>query len=113
MRRHLAAQARTGRSGVAAIGVAQEFQNVFAAARRKGRTGSRGSPSPRPTGSAGGVGELARGEAGLTPEASREVLWRGEPAEEGDARHRGDALADQGACMLYPTVRQVLSGGLP
>ena len=30
MRRHLAAQARTGRSGVAAIGVAQEFQNVFA-----------------------------------------------------------------------------------
>ena len=29
MRRHLAAQARTGRSGVAAIGVAQEFQNVF------------------------------------------------------------------------------------
>ena len=30
MRRHVAAQARTGRSGVAAIGVAQEFQNVFA-----------------------------------------------------------------------------------
>jgi hypothetical protein len=29
MRPHLAAQARTGRSGVAAIGVAQEFQNVF------------------------------------------------------------------------------------
>lgn len=29
MRRYLAAQARTGRSGVAAIGVAQEFQNVF------------------------------------------------------------------------------------
>ena len=31
MRRYVAAQARTGRSGVAAIGVAQEFQNVFAA----------------------------------------------------------------------------------
>jgi hypothetical protein len=31
MRPYLAAQARTGRSGVAAIGVAQEFQNVFAA----------------------------------------------------------------------------------
>lgn len=30
MRRYLAAQARTGRSGVAAIGVAQEVQNVFA-----------------------------------------------------------------------------------
>ncbi len=30
MRRYVAAQARTGRSGVAAIGVAQEFQNVFA-----------------------------------------------------------------------------------
>ena len=30
MRRHVAAQARTGRSGVAAFGVAQEFQNVFA-----------------------------------------------------------------------------------
>jgi hypothetical protein len=35
MRRHVAAQARTGRSGVAAIGVAQEFQNVFAAAMRE------------------------------------------------------------------------------
>jgi hypothetical protein len=34
MRRHLAAQARTGRSGVAAIGIAQEYQNVFAATRR-------------------------------------------------------------------------------
>lgn len=34
MRRHLAAQARTGRSGVAAIGVAQEFQNVFASVQR-------------------------------------------------------------------------------
>jgi hypothetical protein len=31
MRRYVAAQERTGRSGVAAIGVAQEFQNVFAA----------------------------------------------------------------------------------
>jgi hypothetical protein len=29
MRRYVLAQARTGRSGVAAIGVAQEFQNVF------------------------------------------------------------------------------------
>jgi hypothetical protein len=35
MKRHLAAQARTGRSGVAAIGVAQEFQNVFAAHQRQ------------------------------------------------------------------------------
>jgi hypothetical protein len=35
MRRHIAAQARTGRSGVAAIGVAQEFQNVFAAHQRQ------------------------------------------------------------------------------
>jgi hypothetical protein len=35
MRRHLAAQAKTGRSGVAAIGVAQEFQNVFAATKRE------------------------------------------------------------------------------
>jgi len=35
MRRHLAAQARTGRSGVAAIGMAQEFQNVFAATQRQ------------------------------------------------------------------------------
>ena len=31
MRPYLARQAATGRSGVAAIGVAQEFQNVFAA----------------------------------------------------------------------------------
>jgi hypothetical protein len=39
MRRHLAAQAATGRSGVAAIGVAQEFQNVFAANQRQGGNG--------------------------------------------------------------------------
>jgi hypothetical protein len=39
MRRYLSRQAKTGRSGVAAIGVAQEFQNVFAAARREGSNG--------------------------------------------------------------------------
>jgi hypothetical protein len=39
MRRHIAAQAKTGRSGVAAIGVAQEFQNVFAATQRRGNNG--------------------------------------------------------------------------
>ena len=39
MRPYLAAQARTGRSGVAAIGIAQEFQNVFAANRREGSNG--------------------------------------------------------------------------
>lgn len=39
MRRHIAAQARTGRSGVAAIGVAQEFQNVWSANRREGHNG--------------------------------------------------------------------------
>jgi hypothetical protein len=38
MRRYLAAQAATGRSGVAAIGVAQEFQNVFAASKRQDGT---------------------------------------------------------------------------
>ena len=36
MRRHILAQERTGRSGVAAIGVAQEYQNVFAANKREG-----------------------------------------------------------------------------
>jgi hypothetical protein len=35
MRRHVAAQAGTGRSGVAAIGVAQEFQNVFVSIKRE------------------------------------------------------------------------------
>jgi hypothetical protein len=42
MRPYVAAQAGTGRSGVAAIGVAQEYQNVFAAHRRedRGRTGN-------------------------------------------------------------------------
>jgi len=35
MARYVAAQAATGRSGVAAIGVAQEYQNVFAATRRE------------------------------------------------------------------------------
>jgi len=39
MRRYLAAQARTGHSGVAAIGVAQEFQNVFAAHQRQAPNG--------------------------------------------------------------------------
>ncbi|HEY5855983.1 MAG TPA: hypothetical protein VIW24_18575 [Aldersonia sp.] len=39
MRRYLSRQAKTGRSGVAAIGVAQEFQNVFAATRREGSNG--------------------------------------------------------------------------
>ena len=39
MRPYLARQARTGRSGVAAIGIAQEFQNVFSSAQRKGDSG--------------------------------------------------------------------------
>ena len=39
MRPYLARQAATGRAGVAAIGVAQEFQNVFTAAHRTGRNG--------------------------------------------------------------------------
>ena len=39
MRPYLARQARTGRSGVAAIGIAQEFQNVFAATKRVGHNG--------------------------------------------------------------------------
>ena len=39
MRRYLDARARTGRSGVAAIGVAQEYQNVFAANERDRSTG--------------------------------------------------------------------------
>jgi hypothetical protein len=39
MRRHLDAQARTGQSGVAAIGVAQEFQNVFAGNQHHGNNG--------------------------------------------------------------------------
>ncbi|GAB7005666.1 hypothetical protein JCM18899A_31390 [Nocardioides sp. AN3] len=38
MRRYVSAQARTGRSGVAAVGVAQEFQNVFAATQRQTST---------------------------------------------------------------------------
>jgi hypothetical protein len=36
---YLARQAATGRSGVAAIGTAQEFQNVFAASQRTGHNG--------------------------------------------------------------------------
>ena len=39
MRPYLARQARTGRSGEAAIGTAQEFQNVFAASQRTGHNG--------------------------------------------------------------------------
>ncbi len=35
---HIARQAKTGVSGVAAIGFAQEFQSVFAASRREGST---------------------------------------------------------------------------
>jgi hypothetical protein len=39
MRRYIGAQAATGRSGVAAIGVAQEYQNVFAANQRQASNG--------------------------------------------------------------------------
>ena len=39
MGRYLAAQAATGRSGVLAIGVAQEYQNVFAATQRERSSG--------------------------------------------------------------------------
>ena len=39
MGRYLDAQAKTGRSGVAAIGVAQEYQNVFASTERSGTDG--------------------------------------------------------------------------
>jgi hypothetical protein len=45
------AQEATSRSAVAAIGVAQGFQNDLAVTQRRGRKGCRGSPSPsRPTG---------------------------------------------------------------
>ncbi|MDN5861112.1 MAG: hypothetical protein L0H84_21110, partial [Pseudonocardia sp.] len=40
MRRYIAAQARTGRSGVAAIGVAQEYAKVFTGTQRAGSTGA-------------------------------------------------------------------------
>jgi hypothetical protein len=40
MRPHLARQAATGRSGVAAVGVAQEFQRVWTAYERQTRTGA-------------------------------------------------------------------------
>jgi hypothetical protein len=50
MRPYLNAQAATGRSGVAAIGVAQEYARVFVGSRRNDAPdGSPGSPSPRPT----------------------------------------------------------------
>lgn len=39
MRRYMAAQEKTGRSAVTAIGVAQEYQNVFAAYQRQGANG--------------------------------------------------------------------------
>ena len=50
MRQYLARQAATGRSGVAAIGVAQEFQRVFTVHRNDGAQRRRGSPSPWPSG---------------------------------------------------------------
>jgi hypothetical protein len=49
MRGYVAAQARTGRSGVAAIGVAQELQNVFAAAEHHRSGGPTGLQSSWPT----------------------------------------------------------------
>lgn len=39
MRRYMLAQERTGRSGVVAVGVAQEYQNVFASSEREGSNG--------------------------------------------------------------------------
>lgn len=51
MRRHVAAQAATGRAGVAAIGVAQEFQRCSPRPRhRPAVVGRRTSPGARPTG---------------------------------------------------------------
>jgi hypothetical protein len=50
MRRYLAARAATGRPGVAAIGVAQEFAPVFVGTQRPEATGRRGRRSARPTG---------------------------------------------------------------
>jgi hypothetical protein len=50
MRPQLDRQAATGRSGVAAVGVAQEFQRVWTASERQTRTGQPSSASPRPTG---------------------------------------------------------------
>ena len=47
---YLRRAAATGRSQVAAIGVAQEFQRVWAAYRRETARRRRSSPSPRPTG---------------------------------------------------------------
>jgi hypothetical protein len=49
MQPYLDRQARTGRPGVAAIGVAQEFAPVFTGTARR-RAGFRGFPSPRQTG---------------------------------------------------------------
>lgn len=39
MRRCMRAQERVGRSGVVAIGMAQEYQNVFASTQRQGTNG--------------------------------------------------------------------------
>ena len=50
MRPYLARQAATGRAGVAAIGVAQEFAPVFTGDEEDGRARRCGSLSPRPTG---------------------------------------------------------------
>jgi hypothetical protein len=50
MQPHLARQASTGRSGVAAIGVAQEFERVWTAMRARPPPGHRGGPSSRTTG---------------------------------------------------------------
>ena len=50
MQPHLARQAGTGKSGVAAIGVAQEFQRVWTAHEGKTSTARRGGRSSNPTG---------------------------------------------------------------
>ena len=50
MRPYLVRQAGTGRCGVAAIGIAQEFQNVFASAQRTGHNGIPWFSFPRPIG---------------------------------------------------------------
>ena len=39
MHRYMLAQEKTGRSGVVAVGVAQEYQNVFASSEREGSNG--------------------------------------------------------------------------
>jgi hypothetical protein len=105
---HLARQAATGRSGVAAVGVAQEFQRVWTAYERQTRTGAPSTASPRLT----GVSPATTSTCG--PSTSARALSRCAPTSR--TRPRFGSTGTSGSSAKLPTPGSALPScptGLP